>query len=364
MSQKVRVALLCGGRSPEHRISLISAQNIIKSLDPDKYELVIIGISHQGNWMHYPENLLLDHPNDPNKIKLIPSGIKVSMSVNRSDRAIIDLDNNKLIPIDVIYPILHGNNGEDGTIQGLAKLAGIPCVGCGINGSVLSMDKDLMKKILKDHKIAVAKSVTAKSDQPNQWNYDGLSKSLGSTMYIKPARLGSSIGVSRVNNSEGFDKALKLAFEFDDKVLIEENIVGREIECAVLGNDDPSASTIGEITAENNFYSFDNKYVKSDGADLAIPAKLDQAIIQAAQELAVKAYRAMDCLGLSRVDMFYKENGELLINEINTIPGFTNISMYPKLWEHSGLDQTALISRLIEFALAQHEKESKFKHIA
>lgn len=361
---KKNVAIICGGRSPEHNISLISAQNVIHSLDSELFDPVIIGISKEGDWYYYVDRISLENPDSPTDIRLIPSEHKIYLSQNATVLGIYDVSSNiHLRDIDVVFPILHGNNGEDGSIQGLCRIAGLPIVGCGISGSALCIDKDLMKKVLRDADIPVAPSVTVRSSSKFKYTYDVVSASLGDTLYIKPANLGSSIGVECVSDVESYKTALDTALSYCDKVLVESRVIGREIECAVLGNEDPQASVIGEIIPQVDFYTFENKYVNADGALLSIPADLPEEVVLIAQKLSIKTFQALDCLGLSRVDMFYKEDGTLLINEVNTMPGFTNISMYPKLWEYDGIPQSDLITRLVTFALERYKKENSFKHI-
>jgi len=364
MGLKKNVLILCGGRSPEHKISLLSAQNVIKSLDNEIYEAILVGITPEGDWYYYKESLDLENKANPKEIKLIPSESKVLLSPNNSDKALYDAGSgDKIADIDVAFPVIHGNSGEDGSIQGLFQLAGIPIVGCDIDGSVLCMDKDLMKKVLRDANIAVAPSITIRPHTKKENNYTQVTKLLGDTLYIKPASLGSSLGVACVSNAAEYDEALDMALSYCNKVLIESRIIGREIECAVLGNSFPAASTIGEIVPQVDFYTFENKYVNADGALLVIPAELSEEVMQRAQKLAIDTFLALDCCGLSRVDMFYKENGDLLINEVNTMPGFTNISMYPKLWEHGGISQQELLTRLIKLGIERYENIDRLNHV-
>jgi len=365
MNPKLNIGILCGGKSSEHRISLISAQNVILSLDRVRFNPIIIGIDPKGQWYFYPDDLLLDNADSPSEISLIPSAHKVLLSQNAEERALYSMTDFKILAtIDVIFPVIHGTYGEDGSIQGLAKIAGIACVGCGILGAAVGMDKDVMKKILRDADIPVAPSITVRNHTKNDHPYEEVSLEMGETLYIKPANLGSSIGVSRINNKDEYIKAIELGLSYDDKVLVEQKITGRELECAVIGNDIPEASTIGEIIPQSDFYTFENKYINSDGALLSIPADLPAEIIDQAKSLACRVYEVLDCKGMTRVDMFYSDDHKLLINEVNTIPGFTKISMYPKLWEHGGVSQKELISRLIDLAIEQYKKESAYKHIS
>jgi D-alanine-D-alanine ligase len=263
--------------------------------------------------------------------------------------------------IDVAFPILHGPFGEDGTVQGLLKLAGIPFVGAGVLGSAVGMDKDVMKRLLRDAGIPIGKFLVLKDGET--MSFKKVSAELGVPFFVKPANMGSSIGVSKVSTQKQFTKAVSEAFTYDRKIILEETIVGREVECSVLGNDKPVASIPGEIIVHDEFYSYDAKYIDENGATLAVPAKLSKATIKKVQQLAVDTFTTLSCEGLGRVDFFLKKDGSLIVNEINTIPGFTSISMYPKLWEASGIGYTQLIDKLIQLALERFEKEKKLKTV-
>ena len=253
---------------------------------------------------------------------------------------------------------MHGPFGEDGSMQGLLKLAGVPFVGPGVLGSAVGMDKDVMKRLFRDAGIPIGKFITLKTN--DKINFGKIKKELGLPVFVKPANMGSSVGVSKVRNEKELKKAAKEAFKFDTKIVIEENIPGREIECAVLGNDFPMASIPGEIIANQDFYSYDAKYIDA-GSVAEIPAKITAKTKKQIQELTIKVFQVLNCEGLSRVDFFLKKDGKVLVNEINTIPGFTNISMYPKLWEASGIPVSKLIDRLIELAIERFEKEKKLQ---
>ena len=353
MSTVINVAILFGGRSPEHKISLLSAQNVIKSLDREKYNPILIAIDKSGQWHYHDKAMSLLHPDDVDKITLDDTSHKVLLSQNTDEKALISHATHDVIcHIDVIFPVLHGTYGEDGSIQGLAKTANIPCVGCGLLGSAIGMDKDIMKRILRDAQIKVAKGITVRNSSEGI-DYGNITANLGHELFVKPANLGSSVGISFSDDEDSFYKALNNALKYDNKVIVEEKISGREIECAVLGNHNPKASIPGEIVPKSTFYSFENKYVDAEGAALHIPAKLTEAQTNAVQKLALETYTVLECRGMARVDMFLTEDKQLIINEINTIPGFTNISMYPKLWEASGLPQTELITELIELAVEE-----------
>jgi D-alanine-D-alanine ligase len=263
--------------------------------------------------------------------------------------------------VDVVFPVLHGPFGEDGTVQGLLKLANVPFVGASVLGSAIGMDKDVMKRLLRDANIPIGRFQTYDRRTARQIKFANIKKALGLPLFVKPANLGSSVGISKVNNRQELIAAVKKALRFDNKILIEEFIQGREIECSVLGNDDPIVSLPGEIVTGHDFYSYDAKYIDDQGAHLEIPAKLPKAIVKNVQEIAIETYKALCCEGMARVDFFLKANGKVLVNEINTIPGFTQISMYPKMWEASGIPYTKLIDRLIQLALRRFRQEQNLR---
>lgn len=252
---------------------------------------------------------------------------------------------------------MHGTLGEDGSLQGLLRMANMPFVGAGVLGSAVSMDKDVTKRLLRDAGLAVAPFVTLTRANRAGFTFEQLSERLGLPLFVKPANQGSSVGVSKVENRAEFDAAVSLAFSFDHKVLVESAIVGREIECAVLGNDDPQASVCGEIVLSDAFYSYDTKYINEQGAQVVVPAAIAPEVSDHIREVALKAFRTLECFGLARVDVFLTLDNQVVINEINTLPGFTNISMYPKLWAASGVSYQALITRLIELALERHQQD-------
>ena len=358
MRQKIKVGIIFGGRSAEHEVSLQSAKNVIEAIDKEKYEPVLIGVDKKGKWLLADSSKFLLNSGDPKLIKLNNEMSQSVALVPQSDGRISNLDTHQSDKsIDVVFPILHGPFGEDGTMQGLLKLANIPFVGAGVLGSAIGMDKDVMKRLLRDAGIPIGRFLTIKEkDIPT---YEAVVKNLGLPFFIKPANMGSSVGVSKVSEKKDFDKAIREAFKYDRKILIEENIAGREIECSVLGNDNPIASVPGEVIPKNNFYSYEAKYLDENGAVLEIPAKLSKNIVKKIQDLAVKTFKVLNCEGMGRVDFFLKENGQILVNEINTIPGFTSISMYPKLWEASGISYAELIDRLIRLAQERFKMEQK-----
>jgi D-alanine-D-alanine ligase len=355
--QKLTVGILFGGKSAEHEVSLQSAKNVYDAIDRSKFEPVLIGIDKNGTWHSMGDSLSLLNSGDPRHISLNASGGPVAL-VPESGGLLAESGPK----LDVVFPILHGPFGEDGTVQGLLKLAGIPFVGAGVLGSAVGMDKDVMKRLFRDAGIPIGKFLTLKPHEPVP-AFAEIKTALGIPVFIKPANMGSSVGISKVHNESEFSAAVQNAFQYDTKIIIEEYIHGREIECAVLGNENPIASVPGEIIPTHEFYSYEAKYLDENGAVLEIPAKLDAAVQKRIQELSVKAFQTLCCEGLARIDFFLKENGETLINEINTMPGFTKISMYPKLWEASGsgIGYTELISRLIELAMKKFEKEKGLK---
>ncbi len=353
---KTRVGIVFGGRSAEHEVSLQSAKSIIGAIDKTKYDIVLIGIDKEGRWYLNDASHYLLHEESPKLIQLQPSPDELALVPGeRSGQLINRAGDASIGTIDVVFPVLHGTYGEDGTIQGLLKLANIPFVGASVLGSAIGMDKDVAKRLLRDAGIPVAAFTTLAS--PEEADPDRIINELGIPLFVKPANLGSSVGITRVSSREDLLPAIRLAFQYDRKVLVEEAVVGREIECSVLGNDDPVASLPGEVIPHAEFYSYEAKYVDENGAALEIPARLEEAERSLIQRLAVKAFKVLCCEGMARVDFFLKANGAALINEINTIPGFTRISMYPKLWEVSGLPYPALIDRLIELAIERHRRE-------
>jgi D-alanine-D-alanine ligase len=355
-NKRIRVGILFGGKSAEHEISLLSAKNVIDALDRSKYEPVLIGIDKSGRWVtSEPSKFLLNHT-DPKLIALNKAESRDVALIPQSAGKLTGLDTAGLDrSVDVVFPILHGPLGEDGAVQGLLKLANVPFVGAGVLGSAVGMDKDVMKRLLRDAGIPVSKFlVFSRGQKPD---YATVTKALGAPVFVKPANLGSSVGISKAKDQASFDKAVLLAFRYDTKIVIEESIKGREIECAVLGNEAPKASIPGEIIPSHEFYSYEAKYLDAAGARLDIPAKLDAATVRRVQEMAVNVFKVLACEGMGRVDFFLTEDGKLYVNEINTIPGFTKISMYPKLWEASGIGYTQLISRLIELAMERFQHE-------
>ena len=354
--KKLRVGILFGGRSGEHEVSLTSATSVIAAMDPDKYEVVPIGITPKGRW-------LLGSSSEKLLPGVLAHGKPVTVTTEPGRQGLMPLETNSTSPeeLDVVFPVLHGTFGEDGTVQGLLELAGFPYVGAGVLGSAVGMDKDVMKRLFREAKLPAIPWVALRrgewQSQPEKFRRL-IEKKFRYPVFVKPANLGSSVGISKVHNRKELGPAIELACSYDSKVLVERAIRGREIECSVLGNDKPEASVPGEVIPVNEFYDYEAKYVK-EGSELVIPAKLSARKTREVQRLALRAFQAAECAGMARVDFLLDRRTEkLFLNEINTIPGFTPISMYPKLWEASGLPYPKLIDRLIELALErQREKD-------
>ncbi len=355
---KLRVGIVFGGKSSEHEVSLQSAKNIVDALDKTRFEPVLLGMDKTGRWQLNTPDSWLNHANDPRHIALNPSDRRLALLPGSEAPALIDTHSGETLPVDVIFPIVHGTLGEDGSLQGMLRMANLPFVGSDVLGSAASMDKDVTKRLLRDAGIKVAPFVTLKPGTRGSVDFAALSQRLGLPMFVKPASQGSSVGVSRVTCEAEYLPALDLAFRFDTKVIVEQGIQGREIECAVLGNDQPQASTCGEIVVSAQFYSYDAKYISDSQADVVVPAELTPEINDRIRAIAVQAYQALECCGMARVDVFLTPDNEVVVNEINTLPGFTNISMYPKLWQASGISYRDLISRLIDLALERHAQHS------
>lgn len=355
--KKTRVIVLCGGRSAEHEISLLSARNVVNALDRDRFEPVIVGIDKLGHWRRESERTLEAAAGDPRKVALDARAPTVTIDESLSMSA------QPGVPVgsdDVVFPVLHGTYGEDGTVQGMLELADVAYVGAGVLGSAVGMDKDVAKRLLRDAGIPVVdfRIVTAAGHRADPSATRASAEALGYPLFVKPANAGSSVGVSRVRDAAALDAAVRGALAFDRKVLLERAIDAREVEVAVLGNDDPRASVPAEIIVahKDGFYSYDAKYVDADGASFKVPADIPPATVARVQELAVATFRALELAGMARVDFFLdRGTGALYVNEVNTLPGFTSLSMYPKMWEASGLSQRDLVTRLIELAIERRD---------
>jgi D-alanine-D-alanine ligase len=366
--KKIRVIILFGGRSAEHEVSLLSARNVFLALDRERFEPMLIGIDKQGHWRIEPDKTLIDAAGDPRMLKLVAAGRELAVPVHPENQDVVNADGSRplLASDDVVFPVLHGTYGEDGTVQGLLELADIAYVGPGHLGSAIGMDKDVTKRLLAQAGIPVVpwRMVTAHAMKRDPAGCLALASELGFPAFVKPANAGSSVGVSKVKSVADLEPALRAALAFDTKVLVEAAVNAREIECAVLGNDEPVASIPAEIVVhhKDGFYSYDAKYVDADGSDAKIPADLPPESIARVRDLAVETFHALELAGMSRVDFFLdKDRGDFYVNEVNTIPGFTAISMYPKMWEASGVPIKELVSRLIDLAIERRTARRALK---
>jgi len=371
--KRLRIGILFGGRSGEHEVSLLSAASVISALDPEKYEAVPIGISKEGRWLagsaaHGMLPALAENSQGkPALGEVLRTGQSVMLSADPSVAALVPASNSRTdaLHVDVVFPVLHGTFGEDGSVQGLLDLAGLPYVGSGVIGSAVGMDKDVQKRLFLQAKLPVGDFLAVPR---TEWEKSRakvlreIGKKFKFPVFVKPATLGSSVGMTKAHDAKELAVAMDFAGEFAQKIMVEKEIRGREIELSVLGNEDPKASIPGEIIPHREFYDYAAKYLE-DGTRLVIPAKLTKAQVKKFQDYAVRAFRALECLGMARVDFFLENRtGKILLNEINTIPGFTSISMYPKLWEASGLPYRQLLDRLIDLALAQHRERTRTKY--
>jgi D-alanine-D-alanine ligase len=358
-SPKLRVGVLFGGRSGEHEVSLASAASIIRGLDPQKYEAVPIGITKEGHW-------LIGAGAQKMLPEVLRTGQRVLMSADPTESALMPLDGSpRGQNLDVVFPVIHGTFGEDGTMQGLLELAGLPFVGAGVLGSAIGMDKDVAKKLMQVAGIPVVPWIAVQradwERQPKEIRR-AIEKKFKYPVFVKPATLGSSVGMTKVHSRAELGPALDLAAEFAMKIMVERAVSAREIEVSVLGNHDPRASIPGEIVPHREFYDYAAKYLE-EGTQLLIPAKLTKSEVKKVQGMAVTAFRALELSGMARVDFFIeKRGGKIFLNEVNTIPGFTSISMYPKLWEANGIPFRELVSKLIDLALEQHQEKARTKY--
>lgn len=360
--QKINLAVIIGGKSPEHAISLRSGKSVVQALDKSKYNISVIGIDKGGNWFLQDDKDFLLHPDDNAKICLKPSRKKVFLDTNGKKTFLRKCKNNKKIKrLDAAFPVLHGAYGEDGVIQGLFRSVNLAFVGVDLMASAVGMDKDVAKRLWRDAGIPIANFAIIDQSNKSKIRYESMVKKLGLPMFVKPANAGSSVGVHKVSNKEEFKAAVLDGFQYDRKLLVEEAITGIEVECAVLGNEFPVPSVIGGIMPTDKFYSYDAKYISSTGAKLMIPAPISEVVSKRIQETAVKAFKCIGGEGLSRVDFFLKADNTFVINEINTLPGFTNISMYPKLWEATGVPYTELLDKLIDLGLQRHATQKVLK---
>ncbi len=357
MAERTRVGLVFGGRSGEHEVSILSAAAIFDALDRDRYDVFPIGVDREGRWRLGSSRDVFVNAADVRRASIDDRAPEIVAAAGDGAARLLDAATARVLAeVDVFFPILHGTFGEDGSFQGLARLLDVPYVGPDVRASALAMDKDLSKRLLAAAGVPVARQTVVRADRERP-GWGTIVKRLGPTVFVKPANLGSSVGIHRANSSTTFADALDEALRFDTKAVVEEAIEGREIECAVLGNESPEASRPGEIVPRHDFYSYEAKYVDADGAALHAPADLDTETAARVRALAIRAYVTLGCEGMSRVDLFLRPSGELLVNEVNTLPGFTRISMYPKLWDVTGLPFPRLLDRLVELALERHRRD-------
>lgn len=366
-ASRMKIGVLYGGRSGEHDVSLCSAAAAVSALDSSKYEIIAIGIDRDGKWYVQDKPEIVPHKDFGKVLSLKRRGTWLVNHFEQDNRLTLynmEMSGEK-VTIDLVFPVLHGTFGEDGTLQGLLELAMVPYVGADVIGSAVGMDKDVAKRLLHEAGIPVVPSLTVNREQWRN-NQQSITESavgkLGLPLFVKPVCTGSSVGVKKVNKEAMFSQAMDFALQFDTRAIIEKAIDCREIECAVLGNENPAASILGEIISRHEFYSYEAKYIDPEGAIPKIPAQIEPSLADLIREKAVEGYLALGCSSMARVDFFLdKKTNEFYINEINTLPGFTSISMYPKLWEATGLKYSNLLDRLIELALDRHRKKLAVK---
>ena len=360
---KKQLLILCGGRSAEHEVSLVSASNIVRAVDRSRFDVHIVAIDHKGYWHALDREELLFEAASRRSLPFKKEKSDVSLIAQEKQCHLWDMNQNtSRTVVDVVFPVLHGPFGEDGSLQGWLKGLNVACVGSGVLGSAVGMDKDVMKRLLKEAGLPIADFRVVHRHTAGQVSFSQISQELGSPVFVKSANMGSSIGVHKVSNAEQWQKALANSFLYDHKVIVEKFVPGREIECAVLGNEpNVKASVCGEIKPNHDFYSYEAKYLDDNGANLIIPAQLPAPIMQKIQELAIRTFQVLCCDGLARVDFFVQSDGTILINEINTLPGFTSISMYPKMWEASGISYSDLITQLIDLGVAKFAADQSLK---
>jgi D-alanine-D-alanine ligase len=363
---KMNLGIIFGGRSGEHEVSLQSARSIANEVNRERFKLLLLAVDKQGNWYLADEDNYLINPDDPANIRLnVRKEQQIAVIPDNNSNKIIQLSSGKnLGSLDVVFPIIHGTFGEDGGLQGFFSILNLPYIGADITGSAVAMDKLIAKQLLMKSGIAVADYLVATNRTDLKKFTIAVIEKFELPVFVKPACSGSSVGVFKAASEMELEKSIAEALKFDDLILIEEAIDGREIECAVLGNDELFASVPGEIIPNHSFYSYEAKYIDAEGASLEMPAKIPDNVTAQVKEFAIKSYRALFCKGMARVDMFLTDGGKLILNEINTLPGFTKISMYPKLMELSGISFSELIDRLVDLAIELHnQRELQLKHI-
>lgn len=367
---KTTIAIIFGGKSAEHEVSALSASNIYNAVDRNKFDVLLLGISKTGEWCYNDTYQLTD------TVQITPDeyfsrSLPVRLDSEKGKAIILSKQNNEIVAtFDAAFPIIHGTFGEDGTLQGILKSLDIPFAGSDVLGSAVCMDKDVSKRLLRDSDIPIAGFITlrrneyyAKDKQNKQdtLTFDEAKAKLGLPMFVKPCNAGSSVGVSKVTDEASFTIAIETAFRFDHKILVEEAVIGKEVECGVLGNENLQVSVVGEIVPTKDFYSYDAKYIDADGAKLKVPAEIDADVSQSIRQTALRAFQVTCCEGMARIDFFLRPNNTFVLNEINTLPGFTSISMYPKVFEETGISYSDLITRLVELAIEKHQRDGKLQ---
>lgn len=355
------LVILFGGQSVEHEVSLISAKNIMLNIDQKKYRIFPVGITKEGEFLLFKTNNCFLNDLYLEKICLNISNSEPVVFLPGNNSELLNLNNKIRYKIDLAFPVLHGQIGEDGTVQGVLKLANIPFVGSDLLGSAVGMDKDITKRLLREARIPTANFFTFCMYEKKEISFEKISKTLRLPLFVKPANTGSSVGINKVYNKEELTQAIEEAFKYDKKIIIEEGIDGRELECSVLGNESPLVSLPGEIVPHDTFYSYEAKYLKKNGADLIVPVNLPAEITKKVQDISKKTFKILNCEGMARVDGFLTPDNNYFINEVNTIPGFTDISMYPKLWEATGISYGDLIEKLLQLALQRQKHELGLK---
>jgi len=357
--EKVRVLVLAGARSTEHEVSLVSAYNIVQAINRDAYEVYVVGISPDGIWKQYDAEHFVDNPGDVGAIKLADQAISGRLAMTQHSRAFYDIDNGGKVVFecDVVFPAVLGNYAEDGTMQGLLRMMDVPFTTADVLGSAVGMDKDVAYRLLRDAGLNVARFITVRKNG-KQLAFKNVMQQLDAdVLFVKPSNAGSSVGVSRVTNDDEYMNALDLAYQYDTKVVLQQGIIGREVEISVIGNiGTQTTSAIGEIIEKeaDDFYSYENKYIHSDKVDLVAPAELSEAVESEIHRVAIQVCEALECEGFGRVDFFIDADNNVYVNEINTMPGFTSISMFPRLWGVAGVDYPTLVDRLLTIAVEKH----------
>ncbi len=352
MAKKIKIALIYGGKSVEHEISIRSAKNVAAQIDRNKFDVILLGISKKGVWFL----------NDSMESE-IEQGSPVAISLNAEAPTLIDQKNNQTFLIDVAFPILHGTDGEDGAVQGLFKALSVPVVGSGVLGSAVSMDKVISKHILRESGVPVANYLSISKSEQNTIRYSRVVAKLGLPFLVKSASLGSSVGVNKVKNETDFAKAIEEGFKYDSTIIMEQFIKGRELECAVIGNAEPKAAMACEVVLvkDYDFYTYTAKYLDNDAVRIDLPAKIEEKSMEKIRLTSIEAYKALRCEDFARVDLFLTQEGQVYINEINTIPGFTSVSMFPMMWQHMGLSYSELISELIKQCLDRNAAQKSLE---